>query len=498
MDPLAPVEALVRIDVAAVASLVTHLRAQSEQLGAVAAWLRAAPGQLLGWAGAGSDAFTRVAASAGHRGSSLGEALGTAAAALSALATALQSVEDEARAARRMLQVAGPAAPDAAVASQLAACTARFSAADLRAAAVLADVLLLDLAHRLPAPSGASLDPANAAALLAVDVSRPPAVPDSPPAVTLWWAGLSPAARTAATADWSAWPGGADGIPAGVRDAVNRRRLANALHDARVAFAATPLAVPFAYLAASARLEKLQALAEAIRPAGSQLLLFDPTGDGRAVIATADVQTCREVAVLVPGMSNELDDVPSLTAEARRLAAAAGSGTAVVAWLGYDSPKVRQVFSDGRARVGARLLQRFVAGLRSTAARLQHVTVFGHSYGSLVAGLAARRGLAADDLVLLASPGVEADRASQLHLPAGHVWAAEALTDPIRLVFLPTRLGRLFGIDVPPVFGPDPADAAFGARHFPDGGAYGHSGYFASGSQSLASLAAIVGERPLP
>ena len=110
------------------------------------------------------------------------------------------------------------------------------------------------------------------------------------------------------------------------------------------------------------------------------------------------------MAVLVPGMSNELDDVPALTREARRLAAAAGPGTAVVAWLGYDAPNVRQVISDGRAKSGAQQLQRFILGLRSTAARLQHVTVLGHSYGSLVAGLAAKAP-GADDLVLLASPG---------------------------------------------------------------------------------------------
>ena len=32
------------------------------------------------------------------------------------------------------------------------------------------------------------------------------------------------------------------------------------------------------------------------------------------MVSTADVQTSRAVAVLVPGMSNELDDVPGLGA----------------------------------------------------------------------------------------------------------------------------------------------------------------------------------------
>ena len=73
--------------------------------------------------------------------------------------------------------------------------------------------------------------------------------------------------------------------------------------------------------------------------------------------------------------------------------------------------------------------------------------------------------------------------------------AAEDRTDPIQLTFLPSRIGRLFGVDLWPVYGPDPASRAFGARHFPVGGAYGHSGYFTAHSQALASLADIVDGR---
>jgi hypothetical protein len=287
-------------------------------------------------------------------------------------------------------------------------------------------------------------------------------------------------------------------VPARVRDAINRRRLAAALHDAQVAYAAIPLARNLEHLAARTRLRRLQALSAAVRPSGSQLLLFDTGGDGKAVVATADVETSRAVAVLVPGMTTELDDVPMLTREARRLAAAAGPGTAAIAWLGYDAPNIQQAISDRRARPGAQQLERFILGLRSTAARLQHVTVLGHSYGSLVAGLAAKRARGADDLVLLASPGVEATRAAQLQVPAGHVWVATDATDPIQLVFVPSRVAALFGIELPTAFGPDPAGDAFGARHVAVGGAFGHSGYFAAGSQSLASLGAIVSGRSQP
>ncbi len=498
MDPLAPAAALVRIDVTAVTALLTHLRAASSQLQAVAGWLRAAPGRLSTWSGAGYDAFSAAAESASRRLGALSDALGLAALALSAFAAALAAAQDEARAASRIVRVAGPTDPAPAVAAELTAVAARYRAADLRAAQVLADALLLDLTRSSAAPIGARLSVPGAAELLEQDISRPPPPPSSPPAVAVWWSGLSPAVRARAAATWPGWPANVDGVPAAVRDVVNRRRLAGALDAAQAAFAAVPGAAMFARLTARARLQRLQSLAAAVRPAGTQLLLFDPRGDGEAVISTANVETSRAVAVLVPGMSNELGDMPALAAEARRLATAAGSGTAVVAWLGYDAPNVRQVVNDARARAGAPQLQSFVLGLRATATRLQQVTVLGHSYGSLVAGLAAKRGLGVDDLVLLASPGVEANRASQLHLRPGHVWAARDATDPIQLVFWPARLGALFGLDLPSAFGPDPAAAPFGAKHFPDGGAYGHSGYFASGSQSLASLAAIVSRRSLP
>ncbi len=144
-------------------------------------------------------------------------------------------------------------------------------------------------------------------------------------------------------------------------------------------------------------------------------------------------------------------------------------------------------------------LERFVLGLRSTAARLQHVTVLGHSYGSLVAGLAAKHARGADDLVLLASPGVEATSRLAASGAGGARLGRQGRhrSDPagVRAVAggrdLRDRAARR-------VFGPDPAGDAFGARHVAVGGAFGHSGYFTAGSQSLASLAAIVSGRAEP
>jgi Alpha/beta hydrolase len=501
---LAAATLVARGDAGAVATLVCRLRAVSLLARAagqsLAAWRD--PGRAGGWSGMGQEAFVRAAAIIQSHLGRLGDASEAAADALAALSDALHGVQREVWAAGRLLAVAGAGDPIPAFSPLLAHAVAEFAHADRRAAALLCEVWLADLARVSslgPQSAGVRYPALEAARGLAVPAPAP--MPVDPPAVAVWWAGLSAAERTLVSGSWPGAAGSIDGIPAPVRDAVNRRRLGAALRDARRSYARTPVYDTYAHEFARSRLRRLEALAVAVRPAGRQLLVFDPSGDGEAAVSTASVETSRSVAVLVPGMTTELDDVPSLVDEAGRLAAAAGAGTAAVAWLGYDAPDRRQAVTDTRARSGARALQRFVAGLRSTAALRQHVTVLGHSYGSLVAGLAARQGLAADDLVLLASPGVEAARASQLRLPAGHVWVARAPTDPIQLVFWPRRfhwvLG-VFGVEVPSLFGPDPAAAAFGAKHFPDGGAYGHSGYFAGGTQSLASLARIVAAQPGP
>src|SRR5439155_6853049 len=113
-----------------------------------------------------------------------------------------------------------------------------------------------------------------------------------------------------------------------------------------------------------------------------------------------------------------------------------------------------------------------------------HVTVVGHSYGSLVVARAAQaRPGAVDDVVALGSPGLEVEQAADVAVPPGHVWVGAASGDPV------SRLSW---------FGPDPAGAAFGARRFHAESAAGappldqHSGYLRPGSESLAAAALVA------
>ena len=142
------------------------------------------------------------------------------------------------------------------------------------------------------------------------------------------------------------------------------------------------------------------------------------------------------LSYLVPGLGTRVvADLDALVGSAwaiystaRRLSSGARGGVAVVAWLDYPAPGLAQVPFDADAAVGGRRLASEVEGLRvSRGAEQPHVTVVGHSYGSLVAARAAGvQPGAVDELVVLGSPGVGADRAADVPVPDGHLWVGAA------------------------------------------------------------------------
>ncbi len=245
--------------------------------------------------------------------------------------------------------------------------------------------------------------------------------------------------------------------------------------------------LPGAAVPPPVRLDAACAADLAARLGEATVLGCDPAGRGMAVVVLGDLATAAHVAVLVPGSDTDLARLHDPQQPQRRpsgwaraLADAGGPGLAVVLWVGYVTPDGLGVdAATGRlARAGAEALVRFVAGLPGSA----HVTVVGHSYGAVVAALAARD-LAADDVVLLACPGARAGSVADLGTGA-RVWAARADTDWIGRVPA-VRVGDLG-------HGADPADPGFGARPLPVDGVPGHDGYLLPGSASLAAVAAVA------
>ncbi|WP_416237070.1 alpha/beta hydrolase [Streptomyces sp. RB17] len=223
------------------------------------------------------------------------------------------------------------------------------------------------------------------------------------------------------------------------------------------------------------------------------LLTFDGRGAGQATEVLGDLAHADHIAVLVPGSDTSLDTYARFHKAAAALytdlthRAPRGTRTAVVAWLGYETPATvsTTVTTTTRAKEAAPHLRAFVRDLRAAAKPRAHLSLLCHSYGTVVCGRAAQ-GLEADDIVLIGSPGTGADTATALHTHA-RIWAARGSEDWIARV--PHVSATFFGTTVG--FGTDPVSHAFGARIF-DAGDANHSGYFTPGSASLTNLARIT------
>lgn len=225
----------------------------------------------------------------------------------------------------------------------------------------------------------------------------------------------------------------------------------------------------------------------------AQFLTFDGRGRGRAVEVFGELENADRVAVLVPGSDTTLDTYERFRAGAVSLQQrlqAEHPRSAVVAWLGYDTPGTvsTTVLSADRADAAAAELAPFLERLRGMSGPGARLSLLCHSYGSVVCARTAT-GSAVSDVALFGSPGTGAGSAREL--PTGaRVWAGRGSGDWIGNV----PHVRLGGIG----FGTDPVDPAFGARAFA-AGAVGHSDYLKPGTESLDSLAAIVlGATPAP
>jgi hypothetical protein len=279
--------------------------------------------------------------------------------------------------------------------------------------------------------------------------------------------------------------------------------------------------------AASTRRALAEAAASGI-PA--YLLSYEPDefgGDGKVVIAFGDPVAATHTAVVVPGITNDAAtiDLQSLGALSLQAAATARTArtarTSTIAWMGYDAPShpafhggrlapreltdlVRTV-GEGAAEEGGHELVEFVDQLREVNAHTD-VTVVGHSYGSTTTAHAAVDGLAADRLVFLGSPGLgdEVDRAADLGLAPGAVFAGASDRDPVTWLGGPHRLAR-HEVDTHGVgLGEDPSQVDFGATRIAgaDGPRFhldslgqvvlNHNAYLAPGSRFTDNVAAVV------
>jgi hypothetical protein len=426
---------------------------------------------------------------------------------------------------------AAPAGPHTATAQ---AAALHHVAADLTAALRLAATADMAAAGRLAELTAAPLLAATADAaaagrlggLTATEGSVPPVGPLPPPGavpaeISRWWDALSPAQRRELVVTEPAWLGARDGIPAAYRDLANRLLL-----DRHRAGLDRELAA--ADGRERRRLEDLreglddlaERLARGDGPRG-YLLGLEFAGEGRAVVTLGDPDRAEHVLTHVPGMTADLASHRHELARAEAVAVRAGeltpaASTSAVMWLGYDAPDfLDEAAGQSRADAGAAGLRRFQDGLRAAhETGAAHLTVLGHSYGSLVVGSAAAApGLQADDVVFVGSPGVGVDAARDLAVPPERVWATTSGSDAVQ--YAAVSAGSLLedlALARIPVVGPaiafarpeddlwhgrNPADPSFGARVFASQPGAGHTGYWSPGGPALDALAGItVGRCP--
>ena len=373
----------------------------------------------------------------------------------------------------------------------------------------------------------------------------------SPAERKAWWDGLSDEQREEYLAVYPDRIGNLDGIPALVRDAANRDNLQLLMGKLEARDDAT----------SQSQLAGLREIDRQLREGSvpgeppMYLLGISDEGLGRAIVSFGDPDASRNVSAYVPGLGTSLDEQFARNDIERARSTAIGArrmdpSTASIVWLGYDPPQLPAerlqenlaVMSDRDARIGAHAYRQFMAGLSATNQNSDpHVTAIGHSYGFLTVGLAAQGdgGIpGADDIILVGSPGTEAESAEGLKVGKGHVYVGAAENDPVtRLPNQAEALGMVGGLKAgfasqsrPEVgvaaglvgagigylaggavspesqiyYGTDPAHAEFGARRFKvddgprpfaDGGSLGaHSNYFdpEKDEESSRNIAKIV------
>jgi len=380
----------------------------------------------------------------------------------------------------------------------------------------------LDLATRADAEAAARL--ARAADGFDPARQRPPSsVPPAgtpPGAVAAWWAGLSPDEHRWEIVQDAVALTALDGIPADARDQAARfllYRQRAALRQRAAALAAPrggglPDGVRRQELASvDAELAGIGATLARLDTDGgprAYLLRLDPAHDG-VVAAVGDPDRAGNVVTFVGGVGSGLHAAGAELTWLDAIAGASDAGsptaeTAVVGWIDYAAPPtLADAVTDRPARTAAGPLTTFEQGLRAThGGGPAHETLLGYSYGSTVAGVAARDSTPdVDDIILVGSPGADVDTAARLHVAAGHVWATAAANDVIRFAVNPAgRALGLLGAGRPDAmwFGTAPTSPAFGAHVFTsDPGSFfhparAHEAYFDPGSTSLANIARIV------
>jgi hypothetical protein len=291
----------------------------------------------------------------------------------------------------------------------------------------------------------------------------------TPGAVAAWWAGLNgpvsgtpSAAQAALIAALPAVIGNLGGVAYWARDTANRIVLTERIAAARKAVADTKAALPWGglggagtgvgtnwasddYLHAKQRLDALGSIDRALQADadGTIRALVSLTDDipPLAAVAIGDLDIADNVTFTVPGMGTDATSMVGWADVAHRLRAQQilvsdrDLDAAVVAWIGYDAPRVPMspevnldVFGDERAKAGASNLARDLQSWNAVrAGEGASLNIVAHSYGTTTAAYAlAGQDMNVEAFVSLGSAGIPSSIATASDLLVGRVYAGQA------------------------------------------------------------------------
>jgi hypothetical protein len=239
-------------------------------------------------------------------------------------------------------------------------------------------------------------------------------------------------------------------------------------------------------------------------PGTPYLMLFSADGHGRWLVALGNPDAASTIVTTVGGIGRGLndrlfEDLSNNDAMYGAILKAGGTTASVAAiiWIGYDAPTTTTILgihdvpsqwpSLDAAVAGAPALEHFQKGIVAGHTTAPHVTVIGHSYGTDVVAETTLNNhkLVADDIILIASPGVPVMTAAELaknsitsSVKAGgtRVWASVTGHDYLTLFAHP--------------LGTWPIPSAFGASDFASDPNGDHGGYWQE--PGLSNMANIV------
>ncbi|UQA93734.1 alpha/beta hydrolase [Streptomyces halobius] len=208
-----------------------------------------------------------------------------------------------------------------------------------------------------------------------------------------------------------------------------------------------------------------------------------PYADGRVAEVVGELESAKNVAFRVPGITNRLDNFDSFSRDGYQLMDD-GKGlertdSAVVSWMGYDTPEVGDSVDPAKAEVGGKQLADFRQGVSVNLQEDANVNIFAHSYGTLVTSKALQKGMKdIDSVVFMGSPGLgpNINSVADFNMPSTKFYAMRAPEDPVSYT-----QGH----------GKDPADFKDITRLATDG-AINHSEYYKEGTKAQANLQRIL------